>query len=132
MCFPTAQFWSCGNQVTNRVSDWSNVPNRSLGDRVDVFAATVISSNLLFHCFVRCFIQHNGVCNVLNKTEIVANFRKARLRLVMRSIVLVFGSQFWQNYRLQYFKAVFLVIDLFGIIAIQSVISLEIKLMLTA
>ena len=80
MRFPTTQFWSCSNQVTIRVSDWSNVPNRSLGDRVDVFAATVISSNLLFHCFVRGFIQHNGVCNVLIEIEIVANFRKARLR----------------------------------------------------
>ena len=34
------------------------------------------SSNLLFHCFARDFIHDNGVCNVLNETEIVANFRK--------------------------------------------------------
>ena len=40
----------------------------------------VLSSNLLFHCFVRYFIQDNGVCNVLNETEIVATFRKARFR----------------------------------------------------
>ena len=26
------------------------------------------------------FIPDNGVCNVLNETEVVANFRKARLR----------------------------------------------------
>ena len=42
--------------------------------------ASVLSSNLLFHCFVRDFIQDNGVCNVLNETEIVANFCKARVR----------------------------------------------------
>ena len=50
------------------------------GDLVYFFTASVLSSNLLFHCFVRDFIQDNGVCNVLNETEIVANFRKARLR----------------------------------------------------
>ena len=44
------------------------------------FPASVFASNLLFHCFVRDFIQDNGVCNVLNETEIIANVRKARLR----------------------------------------------------
>ena len=85
--------------------------------------ASVLSSNLLFHCFVRYFIQDNGVCNVLNETEIVANFRKARLR-VWRSIVSVFGSQFWQTQTV-HFEAVFLAIDIFSITAIQSIISLE-------
>ena len=46
---------------------------------VYVFADSIFSTNLLFHCFVRDFIQDNGVCNVLNETEIIANFRKARL-----------------------------------------------------
>ena len=41
--------------------------------------ASVLSSNLLFHCFARDFIPDNGVCNVLNETEIVANFCKARV-----------------------------------------------------
>ena len=41
--------------------------------------ALVLSSNLLFHCFARNFIQDNGVCNVY-ETEIVANFHKARVR----------------------------------------------------
>ena len=45
---------------------------------VYVFATSIFSSNLLFNCFVRDFIQDNGVCNVLNETEIIANFRKAR------------------------------------------------------
>ena len=46
---------------------------------VYVFAASIFSSNLLFFCFVRDFIQDNGVCNVLHETAIVANFCKARL-----------------------------------------------------
>ena len=46
---------------------------------VYVFTASVFSSNLLFHCFVRDFIQYKYICNVLNETEIVAIFRKARL-----------------------------------------------------
>ena len=45
---------------------------------VYVFASSVFSLNLLFNCFVSDFIQDNGVCNVLNETEIVANFHKAR------------------------------------------------------
>ena len=38
-------------------------------DLVYVFAASIFPSNLLFHCFVRYFIQDNGVCNVLNETD---------------------------------------------------------------
>ena len=45
-----------------------------------VYLFPASASNLLFHCFVRDLIQDNGVCNVLNETEIVANVCKARLR----------------------------------------------------
>ena len=31
--------------------------------------ASVLSSTLLLHCFVRDFIQDNGLCNVLNETD---------------------------------------------------------------
>ena len=62
------------------------------------------------------FIQDNGVCNVLNETEILANFHKASVRGVAINF---FG--FWitilENTDI-YFKAVFLAIDLFSIIAI--------------
>ena len=52
------------------------------GDLDNDFAASVFSSNLLLHCFVRDFIQDNGVCNVLNEIDrrLVANFRKAGVR----------------------------------------------------
>ena len=87
--------------------------------------ASVLSSNVLFHCFVRVLIQDNGVCNVLNETEIVANFRKARVRGMAINFV-----GFWitvlENTDV-YLKAVFLTIDLFSIIAIRSAISLEIN-----
>ena len=83
--------------------------------------ASVLSSNLLFHCFVRDFIQDN----VLNETEIVANFRKARVRGMTINFV-GFWITILEN-TVVYFKAVFLAIDLFSIIAIRSVISLEIN-----
>ena len=51
----------------------------TLSRLVYTFTASIFSSNLLFHCFVRDFIQYNGVCTVLNETEIVANVHKARL-----------------------------------------------------
>ena len=50
----------------------------TLSRLVYIFTASVFSSNLLFHCFVSDFIQDNGVCTVLNETEIVANVHKAR------------------------------------------------------
>ena len=87
--------------------------------------ASVLSSNLLFHYFVGDFIQDNGVCNVLNETEIVANFCKARVRGMAINFV-GFWITILENTDV-YFKAVFLAIDLFSIIAIRSVISLEIN-----
>ena len=66
---------------------------------VYVFAVTVFSSNLLFHCFVRDFIQDNGVCHFLIETD--------RSELLQGVAINYFGfwitilvntdSMFWQN-----------------------------------
>ena len=98
----------------------------TLSRLVYIFTASIFSSNLLFHCFVRDFIQDNGVCTVLNETEIVANVHNARLRGVA---INNFG--FWITILANtdghgLFSKLFTRDGCFGIIAIQSVISLEI------
>ena len=79
---------------------------------------------VLFHCFVRDFNQDNGVCNVLNETEIVAKFREARLRGTAINY-LDFGITILAKLQ-NVLQGCFSPIDPFGIIAIQNVISLEI------
>ena len=96
----------------------------TLSRLVDTFTASIFSSNLLFHCFVRDFIQDNGVCTVLNETEIVANVHKARLG---GEAINYFG--FWITILANtggLFSKLFTRDRCFGIIAIQSVNSLEI------
>ena len=95
----------------------------TLSRLVYIFTASIFSSNLLFH-FVRDFIQDNGVCTSLNETEIVANIHKARLGGVA---INYFG--FWITILANtdgLFSKLFARDRCFGIIAIQSVISLEI------
>ena len=96
----------------------------TLSRLVYIFTASVFSSNLLFHCFVSDFIQDNGVCTVLNETEIVANVHKAR-----RGGVVINYFGFWITILANtdgLFSKLFTRDRCFGIIAIQSVISLEI------
>ena len=96
----------------------------TLSRLVYIFTASIFSSNLLFHCFFRDFIQDNGVCTVLNETEIVANVHKARLGGVA---INYFG--FWIKILANtddLFSKLFTHDRCFGIIAIQSVISVEI------
>ena len=96
----------------------------TLSRLVYIFTASIFSSNLLFHCFVSDFIQDNGVCTVLNETEIVANVHKARLGGVA---INYFG--FWITILANadgLFSKLFTRDRCFGIISIQSVISLEI------
>ena len=111
-------------QVNIRIADWSNVARVTLSRLVYTFTASIFASNLLFHCFVRDFIQDNGVCTVLNETEIVANVHKARLGGVA---INYFG--FWITILANtdgLFSKLFTRDRCFGIIAIQSVISREI------
>ena len=76
---------------------------------VYVFAASIFSSNLLFNCFVRDFIQDNGVCNVLNETDHSEPSQGKTWRCgdqLCRFLDHNFG-EYW----LSSFKAVFLAID---------------------
>ena len=93
----------------------------TLSRLVYTFTASIFASNLLFHCFVRDFIEDNGVCTVLNETENVANVHKARLGGVA---INYFG--FWITILANtdgLFSKLFTRDRCFGIIAIQSVIS---------
>ena len=96
----------------------------TLSRLVYIFTASIFSSNLLFHPFVRDFIQDNGVCTVLNETDIVATIHKAIFGGVA---INYFG--FWITILANtdgLFSKLFTRDRCFGIIAIQSVIFLEI------
>ena len=58
------------SQATTR-STFASLISRMVTLRrlVYVFTSSDFSSNLLFHCLVRDFIQDNGVCNVLIETD---------------------------------------------------------------